>query len=64
MTQVKLLLDKTKQIFLPKETNLVFNFQDIFDAWARGKCTSEYLYNYCLKQLGDGFLTELERIKK
>jgi len=64
MTQVKLLLDKTKQIFLPRKSSLVFNFQDIFDAWAKGKCTSEYLYNYCLKELGEGFLTEVERIKK
>jgi hypothetical protein len=63
MTQVKLLLDKTKQIFLPKET-LVFNFQDIFDAWAKGKCSTEYLYNFCIKELGVEFLNEIERRKK
>jgi hypothetical protein len=64
MTQVKLLLDKTKQIFLPRKSSLVFNFQDIFDAWAKGKCTSDYLYSYCMKQVGEGFLKEIERRRK
>ena len=63
MTQVKLLLDKTKQIFLPKET-LVFNFQDIYQCWLQGKCTTAYLQEYCMKQLAIGFLSETERRKK
>jgi len=64
MTQVKLLLDKTKQIFLPKETNLVFNFSDIYKCWIEGKCTTQYLNQYCMKKIAEGFICELERLKK
>jgi hypothetical protein len=62
MTQVKILLEKTKQIFLPKET--VFDFTDIYECWLQGKCTTEYLHNYCLKQIANGFINETERRKK
>jgi hypothetical protein len=64
MTQVKLLLDKTKQIFLPRKSSLVFNFQDIFDAWVMGKCTTQYLHKYCMTKIAEDFLLEIERIKK
>jgi len=63
MTQVKLLLEKTKQKFLPKE-NTVFDFTDIYQCWLQGKCTTAYLQEYCMKQLAIGFLSETERRKK
>jgi hypothetical protein len=63
MTQVKLLLDKTKQIFLPKG-NTVFDFTDIYKCWLQGKCTTQYLHDYCMRQIALGFSKELERIQK
>jgi hypothetical protein len=63
MTQVKLLLDKTKQIFLPKEKT-VFDFTNIYECWVKGKCTTQYLHDYCMKQIALGFIEETERRKK
>lgn len=61
MTTVKHLLDD-KQISLPKE-NVVFDFTDIYECWLQGKCTTEYLFQFCSKELATKFLMELERRK-
>jgi hypothetical protein len=62
MTKVKLLLDDSKHDFLPQE-NTVFDFTNIFECWLQGKCTTEYLYQYCSQEIAERFLTELERRK-
>lgn len=47
---------------VPGSIDLVFNFQDIFNAWVTGKCTTKYLHNYVNEVIAEAFIKELERI--
>jgi hypothetical protein len=58
--QVDTLLQKAKnKLFGVKP--LVFNFEEIFDAWVKGKCTTNYLKEYCNKQVSVAFYNELDK---
>lgn len=59
MTKIVRLLNKILH------RRVVLDFTDIFDVWVQGKCTTQYLKEYCDRELSIKFNQEvLERRKK